>query len=76
MTDLPDILARVRKMREEINETLDRFGGFVRCETCGSTHDLAEGEAGEYMAHGWPECCGMTMRWWTQNQIDNGEVVR
>ena len=22
----------------------------------------------------WPKCCGRTMHWWTQRQIDEGEM--
>lgn len=55
---------------------LDRFGGFIRCERCGRTSDLKSGVANQYLEHGWPKCCGYTMRWWTQNQINNGEVTR
>lgn len=34
------------------------------------------GEAGARVTGGgWPKCCGYTMRWWTQRQIDAGEVT-
>lgn len=50
------------------------LGGFLRCETCGHRQELREHQMAGYLANGWPKCCGHTMRWWTQRQIDNGEV--
>ncbi len=55
-----------------IGEALSGFGGFLRCETCGITRPL--GDPGSKVANGWPRHCGYTMRWWTQRQIDAGEV--
>lgn len=51
---------------------LQGFGGFLRCETCGIVDDL--GNAASKLSRGWPKCHGYTMRWWTQRQIDAGEV--
>lgn len=48
------------------------FGGYLRCETCQRCQPL--GDASEHYAKGWPRCCGYTMRWWTQRQVDAGEV--
>lgn len=76
MSDAREIVNRVRGMQESIGESLDKFGGFLRCERCGHTRDMDKGDAGDYTAHGWPRCCGYTMRWWTQSQIDGGEIVR
>jgi hypothetical protein len=52
--------------------TLQSFGGFLRCEGCGNRKQL--GDVGRKLRDGWPRCCGYTMRWWTQRQIDAGEV--
>lgn len=70
------ILNNINNMYAEITDSLDQFGGFLRCETCGSIKELEVGAAGRYTRKGWPECCGRTMRWWTQKQIDNGEIDR
>lgn len=56
-----------------ISAALDGFGGFLRCEECG--HMAPLGDPGKrVMRTGWPKHCGCTMRWWTQRQIDAGEV--
>jgi len=57
---------------DRVRGALLGFGGFLRCETCGTTLDL--GDPGEHVSLGWPSHCGYTMRWWTQSQIDAGEV--
>lgn len=52
---------------------LDRLGGYLRCETC--RHTLPLGVPSQrVLSTGWPSCCGYTMRWWTQRQVDAGEV--
>lgn len=58
-----------------IGTSLDQFGGFLRCEVCRRQQDMHKGDAGRYTGHGWPRCCDLTMRWWTQRQIDAGEVT-
>lgn len=45
-------------------------GGILRCETCGITGTPKP----RYWRDGWPKCCGYTMRWWTQRQLDAGEM--
>ena len=57
-----------------IGSALDNLGGYLRCSSCGATMGLYRGDAGGYTAHGWPMCCGRTMTWWTQRQIDAGEA--
>lgn len=66
-------IARIRGFQSEVSASLDQFGGYLRCETCRTVKQLEAGAAGRYTAKGWPSCCGHTMRWWTQQQIDNGE---
>jgi hypothetical protein len=75
VTDVSEIIGQVRAMQQELGTTLDGFGGFLRCESCRSNFDLSPGQAGHYLSNGWPTCCGHTMRWWTQSQIDKGEVT-
>lgn len=50
------------------------LGGFLRCEECRAERPLTVPEAGSFMEGGWPKCCGYSMRWWTQRQIDAGEM--
>lgn len=57
---------------DTIGDSISEFGGFLRCETCGTRQAL--GHVGFKLAGGWPTCCGYTMRWWTQRQIDADEV--
>jgi hypothetical protein len=52
---------------------LNGRGGFLRCETCGASAALGD-PAARVLGGGWPKHCGYTMRWWTQRQIDAGEV--
>lgn len=59
-------------MVEAIGNELQGFGGFLRCETCGTKRPL--GNVGAKLANGWPKHCGYTMRWWTRRQVDAGEV--
>jgi len=51
-----------------------RFGGYLRCETCRRQTPVHTEDTARYLRYGWPACHGQTMRWWTQTQIDNGEV--
>ena len=64
-------------MKVDLTETmtgaLDGFGGYLRCESCGA-HEPLGNPGSRVTGGGWPKCCGYTMRWWTQRQIDAGEV--
>lgn len=63
---------RMSDVHGAIARDLDGFGGFLRCETCG--HRKVLGDVGYKLRHGWPKCCGYTMRWWTRRQVNAGEV--
>lgn len=65
-------IERIRSMPETIGTDLQSFGGFLQCGTCGHRRPL--GSVGHKLRHGWPQCCGYTMTWWTQRQIDAGEA--
>ena len=71
VTDLGALLPIAEKVGASLVED---HGGFLRCETCGASRSLTAEKASRYMGAGWPKCCGLTMRWWTQRQIDAGEV--
>lgn len=53
-----------------IGSELQGFGGFLRCSHCGEREEL--GSVGTKFEKGWPKCCGYTMEWITQRQIDEG----
>jgi hypothetical protein len=57
-------------LTEKIAASLAGFGGILRCETCRHVRPVSDGST----RTGWPKCCGYTMRWWTQRQIDAGEM--
>lgn len=57
-----------------MSEALGGFGGFLRCRTCGGTAPL--GNPGVRVTRtGWPKCCGHTMEWITQRQINEGYLT-
>ena len=37
-------------------------GGTLTCDWCNATHRMTVGDAARYLEHGWPKCCGETMR--------------
>ena len=38
------------------------IGAKLICDTCGKSRWLNPDMVGAYLSHGWPECCGQTMR--------------
>lgn len=68
MTDLPEIVRRATTLNLAIAADLEPFGGILRCTTCGTKRPL--GDVAVKLAHGWPKCCGYTMRWVTQRELD------
>lgn len=63
---LPDIVGFDRA----VDRITVEFGGELRCESCGYRRT----PEGRYWREGWPVCHGASMRWWTQRQIDAGEM--
>lgn len=55
-----------------LGDELAAMGGFLRCEQCGHVRSLDDPAA--HTRDGWPRHCGYTMRWWTQRQVNAGEV--
>lgn len=68
MADLPEIAKRAATVHAAIGADLQGFGGILRCRVCGAEQPL--GDVGASLRHGWPKCCGYTMRWVTQRQLD------
>lgn len=56
-----------------IAESVNGFGGHLRCEVCGTMAPL--GRASGKVLNGWPKCCGYTMRWWTQSELDKAAAA-
>lgn len=56
------------RLHRAVAEGLQGFGGLLRCTECGAERPL--GNIGQKLASGWPKCCGYTMRWVTQRQLD------
>jgi hypothetical protein len=46
------------------------LGGILRCRTCHGERPL--GDVAGSLRSGWPKCCGQTMTWVTQRQLDEG----
>jgi len=63
---------------EKIGSDLQHFGGLLRCvePNGGCGRELPLGSVGDKLAHGWPKCCGYTMRWITERQFESGEYQR
>lgn len=49
----------------------DDFKGILRCDKCGSSQVIAsERHLTEFFSAGFPQCCGETMRWVTQYELE------
>jgi len=55
----------------EIAEDGAAAGGVLRCTTCKREQPVGDaGDVGNYYRHGWPRCCGYTMKWVTRRLLD------
>ena len=69
MTQLPEIVKRAATLNSSVAADLAGFGGILRCaDGCGREQPL--GDIAGSLRSGWPKCCGYTMRWVTQRQLD------
>lgn len=59
-------------IHQKLGEELRGFGGILRCETCGHTRGL--GNIGNELQGGWPKCCGYTMRWVTDREMEEEQA--
>jgi hypothetical protein len=57
-------------IHDKIAEDLNGIGGPLRCDRCGSERSL--GDLAQKLRAGWPECCGETMRWLTDEELSRG----
>lgn len=62
-----------QRITQSVAEAIAPVGGFLRCETCRREQGL--GDVASHLASGWPKCCGLTMTWVTQRQVDSGEQL-
>ena len=69
-----ELTKRAQELPEKIGQSLDDYGGLLRCEQCLLVIQMNLGDAGHFIAEGWPTHCKETMRWWTRRQIDAGEM--
>jgi len=54
----------------EVTKELDSLGGHLECTKCHKTKQLSKNKISYYLSNGWPECCGQTMQWYTQKELD------
>jgi hypothetical protein len=71
VTEVPEIVKRARSLVPAIAADLSGFGGILRCTgECGRREELDRARIEACLRHGWPECCGHSMRWVTQRELD------
>jgi hypothetical protein len=57
------------EIHASLGQTLQQFGGELRCTGAGCGHRLPLGDIGAKLRDGWPKHCGYTMRWVTARQL-------
>lgn len=68
---MADIIKHAQGVHAAIAADLEGFGGVLRCTgACKRESPLDEACIARYLRDGWPKCCGYTMRWVTQRQMD------
>jgi hypothetical protein len=67
------VIDRTQECAAFVGSELREFGGVLRCLHCG--HEEPLGDVAHHLAHGWPRCCGYTMRWLTQRELDAEKEV-
>lgn len=63
----------IRDLHSKIEADIKPLGGVLRCRQCGYETQIADEPLGQYLAQGWPQCCGETRIWITDRQL-RGEV--
>jgi hypothetical protein len=72
MDDTQKVMERAVTLHAAIAADLEPSGGVLRCTACQTERPL--GEVAGHLRHGWPKCCGYTMTWVTQRQLDDGSA--
>lgn len=62
------IIERALNLHDRVADDIAPFGGILRCNVCQTEAPL--GDIARNLRNGWPECCGYTMTWITQRQLD------
>lgn len=57
---------------DNLAEELKNMGGYLKCEICDKTKSL--GNVENKLCNGWDKCCGYTMRWITQKEINQHKM--
>ena len=67
--EIRTIVQRATTLHTALAADLEPFGGILRCtDGCGREQSL--GNIASHLGGGWPKCCGYTMRWVTQRELD------
>jgi hypothetical protein len=56
---------------KSLGQELKSFGGHLECTVCGNKQPLRN--VGYKLSNGWEKCCGYTMRWITQNELNESK---
>lgn len=67
---LASLLGSRPRPHDTIARDLAGLGGILRCGECGTEDTLTAYGIASYLRDGWPRCCGYTMTWITQRQLD------
>lgn len=67
--DVLKVLKQMSKWQQDLGG-LAQMGGYVECQNCRLKVGLQPEAIKNYLQNGWPKCCGQTMQWVTQKQID------
>lgn len=72
-TDPAAVVRHAQGIHSAIARDLAGLGGILRCGECGTQDSLTAYGIASYLRDGWPVCCGYTMTWITQKELDEGE---
>jgi hypothetical protein len=61
MTDTEKFMKQVGDLHQSIAADVWPKGGGLWCRECGHHQPMTTGDAGRYLATGWPKCCSYTM---------------
>ncbi len=57
-----EILANLENLHADIANDVWPSGATLYCHSCGSSESITSEQCGQFLALGWPFCCGKTMR--------------
>jgi hypothetical protein len=62
MKGVSQLMQVVRDFHKNVAADVWPEGGVLRCTRCGKVQPFTSADAAQYLAYGWPKCCGQTMR--------------